>query len=164
MKTGIFYGSTTGITREIAHEIAKRLNVAPQDIHDVAATAPSAVAGYDALILGSSTWGAGELQDDWYDFLDGLEAMDLRGKTIAVYGCGDESMADTFNNAAGIIYHRLQDTGARFTGAFNTRGYEFEHSDAVADDGTAVGLLLDNVNHEDLTPGRIDAWVESLKL
>lgn len=74
-KIGIFYGSSTGVTAEVAQEIAKKFGVADADVHNVAKSAPSDVAPYDVLILGSSTWGAGELQDDWYDFLTGLKCL-----------------------------------------------------------------------------------------
>ena len=161
-KTGIFYGSTTGSTEEVALKIGKAMGVAPADIHNVNSTAPDAVGAYDVLLLGSSTWGDGELQDDWYDFLTGLQALDLKGKEIAVFGCGDENMSDTFCNAVGIIYNKLQQTGAKFIGKFNADGYTFNHSDAVTD-GVAVGLVLDESNHPEMTDARIAAWTAQLK-
>lgn len=111
-KIGIFYGTTTGSTLEVAEMIARELNVNPQDVHDVARTAPSDVADYDVIILGASTWGAGDLQEDMAGFLDGLQSLDLEGKEVAIFGCGDESMADTFCNSVGEIYHRLHNTKA----------------------------------------------------
>ena len=78
--TGIFYGSTTGATEAVAQDIARMLGIPDSDIHNVAETSPDAVAPYDFLILGSSTWGCGELEDDWYGFLDVLEKKDLSGK------------------------------------------------------------------------------------
>ena len=87
--TAIFYGSTTGQTRDAAFKIADKLGIAPADVYDVAKTAPSETGNYTNLILGSSTWGDGDLEDNWYDFIDGLEALDLKGKTIALFGCGD---------------------------------------------------------------------------
>lgn len=161
-KIGIFYGSSTGVTAEVAQEIAKKLGVADADVHNVAKSAPSDVAPYDVLILGSSTWSAGELQDDWYDFLDGLEVLDLKDKQIALFGCGDESMSDTFCGAVGEIYNRLQKTGARFIGYFNAEGYDFDESPAFID-GVYVGLLLDNVNKEELTEDRMKEWVAKVK-
>lgn len=89
-KFGIFFGSSTGTTEEVAHKIAGLLKIDSADVHNVATTAPDAVADYEVLLLGSSTWGSGELQDDWYDFLTGLEALDLKGKKIAIFGLGDE--------------------------------------------------------------------------
>lgn len=161
-KTGIFYGSTTGNTKSVAEKIAHNLDIPATDVVDVAKAAPSDVAPFDVLLLGSSTWGSGELQDDWYDFIAGLEALDLKGKKIGIFGCGDETMADTFCNAIGIIYDRLQKTGAEFIGAFNTDGYEYSETEAKVD-GTIVGLLIDEVNHSDLTDGRVKAWCEEIK-
>ena len=160
-KIGIFYGSSTGVTGEVAADIAKALGVADGDVHNVAKSAPSDVAPYDVLILGSSTWGAGDLQDDWYDFLDGLEVLDLKGKKIALFGCGDDTMSDTFCSAVGEIYNRLQKTGADFIGAFDANVYDFSNSGAFID-GVYVGLLLDQVNHEELTADRIKAWTAQL--
>ena len=53
MKTGIFFGSTLGTTENIAGQIATALRISPDDIHNVADTDPSAVQGYDCLLLGS---------------------------------------------------------------------------------------------------------------
>lgn len=162
-KYGIFYGSTTGTTEEVAHKIAKQLGVAAADIKNVAKSAPSDVADYEVLLLGTSTWGSGELQDDWYDFIAGLSQLDLPGKKIALFGCGDETMSDTFCSAVGELHKRLKDTGAEFIGEFNTDGYTFSESEAVKEDGMAVGLLIDQVNHPDLTDGRIAKWCEEVK-
>lgn len=163
-KIGIFYGSATGTTEKIAKRIGELLGVSPDDILDVASTAPSKVGDYDLLVLGSSTWGAGDLEDDWYDFLDGLEALDLAGKEIALFGCGDETMSDTFCSAVGEIHDRLQNSGATFIAPYDTIGYTFDHSAAKPDDALeAYGLLLDEVNHPELTETRLRGWVELLK-
>ena len=90
-KVGIFYGSTTGATEGVAETIAARLGVASEDIHNVGTTKVDEVDKYDVLLLGSSTWGIGELQDDWNDFLDKLKAKNLSGKTVAIFGCGDSA-------------------------------------------------------------------------
>ncbi len=161
-KYGIYYGSATGTTRDIAERIAKSLGVDATDIHDVATASPTSVVEYETLIMGSSTWGSGDLEDDWYDFIAAIEAMYLGGKRIALFGVGDENMSDTFCSAVGKLYDRLQDTKATFVGAFNVDGYDFEHSDAVRD-GIAIGLLLDETNHPDLTEGRIKSWIELIK-
>ncbi len=158
---GIFYGSTTGTTEEIAKQLAKILGIQNTDVHNVAETTPSVVADYRTLILGSSTWGSGDLQDNWYDFIAGLEAMDLKDKRIAIFGCGDETMSDTFCDAVGKIYDRLQPTEAEFIGSFNTDGYHYDHSDAIRD-GKAVGLILDEVNHPELTATRLRQWTSEL--
>ncbi len=126
---GIFYGSATGTTAEVAKKIGELLGVSPDDIHNVADTAPSVLGQYGTLVLGSSTWGNGELEDDWFDFIDGAQALDLKGHKIALFGCGDETMSDTFCNAVGILYDKLKDTGATFIGEYPADGYTFDHSE-----------------------------------
>ena len=50
---GIFYGSTTGTTEQVAMEIAEALGVAEADVHDVTKSAPSEVGAYDVLLFGA---------------------------------------------------------------------------------------------------------------
>lgn len=161
-KIGIFYGSTTGTTASVAEKIAENLSVAAADVFDVSKTEPSAVAPYDVLVMGCSTWGDGDMQDDMHDFMDGVQSMDLKGKKAAVFGCGDDSMSDTFCNGVGELYRMMEKTGADIIGSYSTDGYSFSESAAVVD-GKAVGLLLDNMNHEDQTDKRIAEWCDELK-
>ena len=159
----IFYGSKTGSPAGIALKMALVMNVDYLGIHEVCETDPSVLGGYDMLVLGTSTYGEGDLQDDWYDFISGAESLDLKDKKIALFGCGDESMTMSFCGAVGVIYSRMQTTGARFIGEFSAECYDFEESDACHDGKMAVGLLLDEVNHTELTDERISKWVETLK-
>ena len=94
-KTVIIYGSSTGTCEELAGRIGARLGV--DDVIGVGDLDDSVIASNDNLILGTSTWGAGEMQDDWYDGVRTLRGADLSGKTVALFGCGDsESYPDTF--------------------------------------------------------------------
>ena len=111
-KIGVFYGSTTGTTEDLARRIAEKLDVPSAHIYDVSKLTEALVGEYDVLVLGSSTWGAGELQDDWYDGVKVLKESDLKEKTIALFGCGDaESYCDTFCDGMGIIYEDIKDSG-----------------------------------------------------
>lgn len=163
MKIGIFYGSTTGTTEDLARRIAGKLGVADADIHDASSISESDVEGYDVLVLGSSTWGDGELQDDWYDAVKVIKKADLSHKFVALFGCGDcESYSDTFCDAIGILYEELKGTGCTFCGAVDPSDYEFGSSIAVVN-GKFVGLALDEVNEDGKTDSRIAAWVEAVK-
>ena len=95
-KIGIFYGSSTGATSEVAQRLGKALG-AEANIFDVASADAADVAGFDVLLLGSSTWGIGDLQDDWEDFLPKLAEQNLAGKKVALFGCGD---ADSYPDSA----------------------------------------------------------------
>ena len=152
-KIGVFYGSTTGTTEDLARRIAEKLEVPSAHIYDVSKLTEALVNEYDVLVLGSSTWGAGELQDDWYDGVKVLKKCDLSHKHVALFGCGDsDSYSDTFCDAIGILYEELVDTA----------GYTFDSSIAVVN-GKFVGLPLDEVNEDGQTDERISAWAEQIK-
>lgn len=157
-KTIVVYGSSTGTCESIANTIAEKLGVEAINVSDFSA---DVVAENDNLILGTSTWGAGELQDDWYDGINVLKGADLSGKIVAIFGCGDsESYSDTFCNAMKEIYDAAE--GANILPGVSTDGYTYDDSEAVVD-GKFVGLALDDVNEDDKTEGRIDAWLEAIK-
>ncbi len=162
-KIGIYYGSSSGTTENVAGMIAAKLGVDFSDVHNVANAGVDDVPRYDVLLLGSSTWGAGDLQDDWYDFLAKLASLDLSGKKVAIFGCGDSSaFSDTFCDAIGTIYEDLKVTGCSFIGEVDSSGYSFDDSKACID-GVFVGLPLDEVNEDGLTAGRVDNWIVQLK-
>ena len=163
-KTGIFYGSSTGTCEDLANQIADKMGVASSDVYSANKMSADLVKEYDLLILGTSTWGDGELQDDWYDGIKVLKSADLSFKSIALFGCGDsESYCDTFCDGMGILYEDLKDSGCSFIGnKVGTDGYSFSSSIAVVN-GAFVGLALDEVNESDKTAERIDNWTAELK-
>ena len=163
MKTGIFYGSTTGCTEGVANEISELLGIEVADIHNVGEASAAEAAAYDTLLLGSSTWGCGDLQDDWYDFLEQLQAADLSGKRVALFGCGDsDSYPDTFCGALGQLYDGLQGTGCAFIGSFEPADYNVTDSD-VCRDGQFVGLAIDEADSDDKNRARLEAWCQLVK-
>lgn len=162
MKTGIFFGSTTGNTEQLASDIAAQLGVAADDIHNVGESSADDVDAYDEILLGSSTWGAGDLQDDWYDFLDALKAKDLAGKKVGLFGCGDSgSYPDTFCGALAEIHDALVSTGCTFVGAYEPTDYDVTDS-PVCQDGKFIGLAIDD-SDTDKTAARLAAWCELVK-
>lgn len=162
-KTGIFYGSTTGTTESVAGMIAGKLGVSSADVHDVSKMTADMVNSYDVLLLGTSTWGDGELQDDWYDGVRLLKELNLNGKLVGLFGCGDsDSYADTFCDAMGLIYEELKDTGCEFINGVPASGYTYSSSVAVID-GQFVGLAIDEMNENGMTDERVTAWTEYIK-
>lgn len=118
---------------------------------------------YDNLILGGSTWGDGELNDDWEDKWADFCKLDLSGKTIALFGLGDqESYSDEFSSALGIIYEQVINAGAKVVGFTSTQGYYHDGSKAQIDD-KFVGLIIDEDNQSNLTEERIENWVKEIK-
>ena len=182
--TIVIYGSSTGTSEAIAEKIASKLGCEALNVQDLTA---DVVAANQNLILGTSTWGAGELQDDWYDGLKTLQSADLSGKTIALFGCGDcSSYSDTFVGGMGELYNgikaaiergqndacidsaeheqarpQVKNSGAKFIGSVETDGYTFDDSEAVID-GKFIGLPLDDINEDDKTDTRIEAWIAAI--
>ena len=115
------------------------------------------------LLLGTSTWGFGDLQDDWAAVVDDLASKDFSGKKVGYFGSGDQgTFSDTFMDGIAIIDEEIQKTGATIIGKTLVEGYEFNESRAVKN-GEFLGLALDEVNQSELTDERIDAWVEQIK-
>lgn len=162
-KVGIFFGSSTGTTQDIAERIGKKLGISPIDIKDIAKASVDEFANYEVLLLGSSTWGDGDLQDDWADVESDLQAADLSGKQVAFFGVGDaSSYGESFCSAMGLLYNLLKDSNAQFIGSVELDEYEFEDSEAVIN-GRFIGLPLDEDNDSNLTNERINNWVEAIQ-
>ena len=158
---GIIYGSSTGNTEKAAGLIADRIS--GSEVRNVSAADKEFINSCSSLILGSSTWGAGDLQDDWESGINVLKDCNLSGKKVALFGFGDqEGWADTFVDAMGLIYETVVECGAYVVGKCSTDGYSYSSSIAVID-GEFVGLPLDEDNQPDLTEDRISAWTEKIK-
>jgi flavodoxin I len=159
---GIFYGSSGGNTESVAKTIAKKLSVDNNDVRDVSKAKANDLAAYDILLFGTSTWGLGDLQDDWEGFIDEVAKADLTGKKIALFGCGDSSSyPDTFCGAMGKIYQAIK-AKTTVVGFTDTAGYSSDDSEAVVNN-QFVGLALDEDNESDLTEERINHWIEIIQ-
>ena len=157
---GIIFGSSMGNTEEAAGFLAEKLGL-ENELLNVANCDAAKLNGFDKLILGVSTWGTGDLQDDWDAFDFG--GLKLGGKTVAICGTGDaEGYADSFCGAMGKLYDEVVKAGANVVGAVSTDGYSFEESEAGRD-GKFIGLPLDADNESDKTETRILAWIEQIK-
>lgn len=157
----IFYGSSTGNTEKVAEKIkhafggdAITLNV--DDARD------KDLVKFPYLIFGTSTWEIGDMQDDWQEFIDIVDKVDLSRKKVALFGLGDQEIyPNCFADGVGRIYDHI--TGkTTVVGKWPVDGYDFEESDAVRD-GEFVGLILDEDNQSKLTNERIQKWVEMLR-
>jgi flavodoxin I len=167
-RIGLFFGSSSGNTRRIAKMIKKRYNDETMaEALNVHKATPELVASYDYLILGTPTLGEGALpgletdcqQSSWAEFLPQLQDVDFSGKTVALYGLGDqEKYAENFVDALGMLYDFVTARGARVVGFWPTDGYDFIASKAE-EDGEFVGLVLDQDNQKQLSDDRLETWL-----
>jgi flavodoxin I len=160
-KAVVLYGSTTGNTESAAKAIATGLGIG--DIRSVAAISADEIAAYDVIIAGTSTWGYGEIQDDWAPLVEKIAKLDLTGKKVALFGTGDQAgYSDTFVDGIGILYDAFTAAGATTIGACPLDGYEKANSRAIKE-GVFVGLALDEDNQSGMTARRIESWIGRIR-
>lgn len=113
-KIVLIYASMSGNTEKMAEAIANGVEVAGGEIKvmDVMYSASAQeLIEYDGVILGSYTWGDGELPDDILDLYEEMEKVDLYGKKAAVFGSGDNGY-NYFCAAVDILMEKLKECGA----------------------------------------------------
>jgi len=162
MKAKIIYGSDTGNTEVVVEDLTKLLD--DVDVVTVDEISPEDW-DHDKFILGIPTWYDGELQSDWEDYFDDFQEIDFTGKTVAVFGLGDQvGYAEWFCDGVGILADIVEKNGGKVIGNWPTDGYEFESSKAVMNtNNTFYGLCIDEDNQPELTQERLKKWVEQLK-
>ncbi len=115
-KTVIIYGSTTGNTETAAKWVREALSDGDvkADILNAADIKADTIAAYDLIIFGASTWGQGEIQDDFLGLYESLTPKVLNGKRVAVFGCGDNDMfPDNFCQAVDMIEEKAKKCDAQ---------------------------------------------------
>lgn len=141
MKIAILYGSTTGKTGFVARCLADHF---PQAVLlDVAHTGAEDLGTYEAVLVGTSTWGTGVLQNHWARRLAALPPSAFAGKLVAFFGLGDrQAFPETF--CAG-----LEKLKARYAPAA----------------GRVLGpdLILDHDNEGARTEALVEAWARTLE-
>ena len=142
-KIGLFYGSDTGNTETIALKIRDKIskeNVFVVDMYDASV---EEFAKYDKIILGLSTWHDGQLQSDWDTFFEEFKEVDFTGKTVAIFGLGDQYVyCDYFIDGVGIIGEVVINNGGEIVGKWSTEGYEHTESKAETEEGSRLLLLF----------------------
>ena len=158
----IIYGSSTMNTEYVSQRLAAAFGSDHEILHNVKGIDPAIIEGSPSVIFVTSTWGAGDLQDDWEEFLPRLEEMDFSGKVVGLVGVGDqENYPDTFCDGISHLYEVVVRRGGRIVGTTETEGYNFKQSRSVKD-GDFVGLVLDEDNQADRTDERIRDWVAAV--
>ncbi len=165
MKIGLFYGSTSGKTEEVAQQIRDRIGEERLARFDsIRGIAPDELCGYDVLIVGIPTWNIGELQADWDDLFPKLDSIDLNGTRVVMFGLGDVGgYPDTYQDAMGIVYTKLLERGATGgVGFIDPADYDHFDSKALID-GKFCGLCVDEDTEPELTEERVERWCAQLR-
>ena len=163
-KIGLIYGSDDGNTETIAFRIQARLGEENVDVLDVSDVTQMDFASYDKLILGIPTWDFGQIQSDWEDFWDDVKEVGFEGKTVALFGLGDQfGYGDFFLDAMGMLHDVIVENGANIVGHWPVEGYEFDASKALIEgEGLFVGLGIDEDQQPELSASRLNKWVSQI--
>lgn len=160
MKCVVVYGSMTGSTQAVAEELASELGAGTVAAADADA---AAFEGCDLVVLGASTWGMGDLQDDMADFITGFASMEVKAPAGAVFGLGDQfGYGDTFVDGIADMAEAILGKGIKLIGRWPVTGYA--HAASRGQDGDQfMGLAIDQDNEEEKTAERVSVWAEQLK-
>lgn len=161
---GLFYGSDEGNTEAVSEKIVSCLGEDNVALHDIADVTQLEFDQYNYIILGIPTWDFGQLQSDWEEFWQDLESIDFSGKTLALFGLGDQfGYGDYFLDALGMLYDVVVKSADRVVGFWPIEGYEFEASKALqAEKQCFVGLAIDEDQQENLTDTRVTQWCQQI--
>ena len=159
----LFYGSDTQKTHEVVQStILPLLRLEGVEVQDkvIPELTDEDWIEHDMFILGVPTWYYGELQSDWEAYFDHFKTLDFTGKTIALFGLGDQWGYDEwFIDGVGILAEVLLENGAELICPWPTEGYDFQKSRALKNEGEFYGLALDEDNQYELTKSRCELWV-----
>ncbi len=160
-KIALVYSFNTKKTSQAAHKIGDEFGDKVQHINAETVNDKEFLA-FNKLILGVPTWFDGELPNYWDEFVPAIEDFDLKGKTFAIFGNGDQiGYPENFCDGIGIMAELLESRGAKLSGLTPVKGYEFESSRAVRGE-QFMGLALDFENQASQVNGKIKKWVEQL--
>jgi flavodoxin II len=165
MQIGLFFGSTTCYTEMAAEKIREIIGADIVSLHNIKDEPLKNAEQYDFIIFGISTWDFGEIQEDWESKWDDIKDVDLNGKTIALFGMGDQQgYGQWFQDALGMLHDEINAQAITQLGFWpNDSNYEFEASKALTEDGKQfVGLALDEDSQYELSDERIATWVEQV--
>ena len=163
-KIGLFFGSDTGNTEEIAKKIQKLIGNDLVTLYDMYDAKKTDFEQFDKIILGLSTWHDGQLQSDWDSFFNEFQSISFKNKTVALFGLGDQFVyCDYFIDGVGILGEVVINNGGKIIGKWPTDGYEHTSSKAEKESGFFLGLAIDEDNQYELTEGRINKWSVQIK-
>ena len=163
MKIGIIWGSDSGDTEDVMEYMVKKLSKYDVESIHVESSSINDFTKFDLLLLGISTWYDGDLQSDWERFFPTFQKINFRGKSIAIFGLGDQySYEDYFVDGVGILAKEVIRNEGEIIGNWPTEGYEFAESKALLNKDLFYGLALDEGNQYELTKDRVDKWLSML--
>jgi flavodoxin I len=113
-------------------------------------------------VVGSSTWHAGDLQDDWEAVLEDVAGASWRGTRVAPFGTGDpHGYPETFADALDTLASTFVAAGAELIGTWPAPA-DAPSGSRARRGASFVGLALDADLPVDAQDAAARAWCRSL--
>jgi flavodoxin short chain len=130
----IIYGTTTGNTESMANLISNTLEKSgfTTNLKDVSRTEVNDLAeAYDLVLFGCPAYGDDtvEFQEDFEEFYEKLDGVNLKGKQLAVFAPGDSSF-EYFCGTVDVLEEKIRELG----GELVTNGLKIDGDPADAED------------------------------
>ncbi|MGQ5113470.1 flavodoxin [Bacillus halotolerans] len=109
----LVYATMSGNTEAMADLIEKGLQEAEAEVDRFEAMDiddAELFNDYEHIVLGTYTWGDGDLPDEFLDLAEEMEALDFTGKTCAVFGSGDTAY-EYFCGAVDTLEEKIKERG-----------------------------------------------------
>lgn len=111
----------------------------PYSLKNVFEANPTSLPDYKYIVLGSSTYGQGDLQRDFLAFERGMDDLDLTGVKAAIFGSGN-SRYSYYAEAVDILEAKVRIQGARLVYPSFRQDMMLETPDGVEVNEWAVSL------------------------
>lgn len=163
----VLFGPVGGNAEKVANLIKNKLGSNNCILLNVSKADETLIKKYDKIIFGVSTIGTHTWTDeksasDWDVFLPKFRNIDFAGKSVAIYGLGDQiAYANHFVDDMKIVYDIVIQQGGKVVGHWPTDGYDFNDSEAIIDK-MFVGLAIDEDRQKDLTEERVSSWIDKI--
>ncbi|MEM9141024.1 MAG: flavodoxin domain-containing protein [Pseudomonadota bacterium] len=119
MKIALLYGTETGNAEILCEDIESNLSADHEvTVTNMEDTEPGALNGDAFHIFVCSTYGEGELPQSAIEFVDTMKAdqTDLSAVSFSIFGLGDTSYDDTYNQGSQVLMDALLAAKAKMIG------------------------------------------------
>ena len=168
-KTALFFSPQGGSVNKVANKLGEMIGNDKVVIIPVKEVEKGDLDKYNKIILVGSTVGADHwdneiIVDEWIEFFTKIKEINFEKKNVVIVGLGNSVLYPShFADGMAVLYERIIKQNAKVLGKVDAKGYDFEDSEAVNDDGFFCGLAIDEDNEAELTTERLEKWISSLK-
>jgi flavodoxin long chain len=168
-KTALFYSPEGGNVNSVANQLGEMIGNEKVDIIPLKEVKVEDVNKYNQIIVIGSTvgtdhWSNENVPDEWPEFFSKIEEISFEDKKVAIVGLGNSFIYPShFANDMAELHENFEKKNAKIFGFVDAKDYDFTESDAVNEEGYFCGLAIDEDNEPELTPERLEKWIQQLE-